>query len=481
MMEATPLSEAKRRLLARYIQDGCTQATPPSIEVTKRSEQSSAPLSWAQEEVWDHVQRMPDTACYNEAIAIHRRGPLDVHVLRESFFDVVRRHEAWRTTFDVVDGIRIQRIHPQVAIEFPFNDLRGIASSERETTAVILATKDLREPFNLCRGPLLRPRLVQLDDEYFRLYLGIHQIVLDGVSVYHIFLPELVHFYEARSSHKPARMVPLHLHYADFAYWQRSLDEDKMTEPDLAYWRQVLGREIEVLQLPTDYRRPAQQTFHGEIFPFKLPIEISQHVRSLSQREGVTVFTALFTAFATLFHRYTRQLDITLGTVAPAGRELPQAQRVIGYLLNRIPLRADLTGDPTISELLARSRWVVSSALSHDNVPFARLVQHFQPTPDASRNPFFQYMISLEPPMPRVSPGWDLTPMDLQSGGARMDLYLVLDERPTGMLGRAQYNPDLFTEKTIARLVNHFQSTLEAIIANPELRLSEMIPLQLIQ
>jgi hypothetical protein len=352
-------------------------------------------------------------------------------------------------------------------------DLRGIPSNQREEEASLLAKVELQRPFDLARDPLFRAILMRLTDQEHRLYLAVHQIIIDGITAYQVLLPELVALYNAYSRGDSSPLPELPCHYCDFARWQRDYLQGDVLVTQLNYWRKQLQGELPILKWPNT-PRPAQRTYHGLIRPFVLPAELSRKLKKLSQVEGVTLFTVLLTGFFALLHCYTGQDDLIVGTVSPSGRRHKNFQRLMGYFLNPVPLRLDLSQNPTYRELLIRGQRVIAAALSHDDMPFESLVEVLQPQPDPSRNPFFQVAASLEPSMPDLDPGWSLTPMDVESGGGRWDMYLVWDERETGIIGRVQYNPDLFELSAIQRMLEHQEVLLQAVVRDPERRLQDI-------
>jgi surfactin family lipopeptide synthetase A len=352
-------------------------------------------------------------------------------------------------------------------------DLRSLVKAEQEREALRMGTDDVRQPFDLANGPLVRTKLVRLSDVEWRLLLTVHQILLDGVSVYHVFLPELMTLYKAFSNNQTSPLPELPLQYPDYAIWERERAQSDFLCGHIAYWREQLREPLSELDLPTDRPRPADQTFHGAILPFALPRQLSEQARLYSQRENVTLFIALLAVFYCLLHRYTDQEDVVVGTIAPT-RQRSELQGLLGYFLNPVVLRADLSGNPTFREVLSLSRNIFLEAISHSDVPFDSLVEMLQPQSACDRHPLYQVQISLEPPMPALDEGWNLTPMDFESGGAKMDLYMVFDDRPSGIIGRVQYNPDLYDAATMSRLVEHYQATLEAVLADPVQALSDL-------
>jgi aspartate racemase len=430
-------------------------------------------LTFSQQQVWLHAQLAPDTPLYNEPFTIHRNGPLDVAVLEAAFTEIIRRHEAWRTTFPVVDGEPVQTVHPAFAVKLPVIDLRKFPAAEREREALRLAEVDARTPIDLARGPLWRAQLVQLSDEEYRLFINAHHLIFDGVTGYGVLLPELVAIYNALVQSKASPLPELDYQFADYALWERRSDRQENLQSNVAYWRNELAGAPSALQLPTDRLRPSSPSFRGATQPFALPTSLSHGLKALSQRENVTLFVTLLAAFNVLLQRYSAQDDIVIGSIT-AGRKQAGADKLLGFFLNTIVLRNDLSGDPTFSELLARVRKTTLGALSHDEVPLNQLVRELHPDRDGSRNPLFRVLLSLEPSMAPVEAGWDLTPIDVETGTTKFDLCLVLDDRSDGLLGRMIYSTDLFDASTVSRMVGHLRTLLEGVASNPERRLSEL-------
>jgi surfactin family lipopeptide synthetase A len=475
--------EARRGLLESFLDGTLSLRAPERPLVGGLFDGHSAPLSRWQLHIWNYTQLAarltPEAQLFNETITIHRRGSLDVQALEKSFTEILRRHQAWRTTFRIVDGQPRQFVNPPGVISLPVSDLRHLLGDEQEREVLRLGNQDVRQPFDLQDGPLVRARLLRLSESEWKLLLTVHQILLDGVSVYHVFLPELMTLYKSFSSNQASPLSELPVQYPDYAIWDRERPESVLSRA-MAYWQKQLQGPLPPLDLPTDRTRPAQQTFHGAILPFALPRQLSEQVRLYSQRENVTLFIALLAVFYGLLHGYTGQEDIVVGTIAPT-RQRSELQALLGYFLNPVVLRADISGDPTFRELLNRTRNLFLEAITHSELPFDSVVEMVEPQPASSRHPLYQVQISLEPPLPALDEGWNLTPMDFESGGAKLDLYMVFDDRPSGIIGRVQYNPDLFAVSTMSRLVEHYQAVLEAVVANPAQHLSELPCFQLIE
>jgi hypothetical protein len=469
------LSEAKQRLLEIQRRGGLASAAAVS-EPKRRAREIPTPLSFAQEQVWRLDQIAGSLApLHNESITIHRHGPCDSAALEASLAEIIRRHEIWRTTFEAVAGQPVQIVHSAPAtFKLPLTDLRTLPEGDREKKALDLATQDASEPFDLNHGPLFRARLVSLDDADHRLYLTAHQSIVDGITVFDIFPSELTALYESFAAGKPSPLPPLESQYADFADWQRRSITGEAMEKQLAYWQAQLAGKLPILRWPNNDARPAHQTFRGALHPFKLTQELTESLRDLGRREGATLFMILLAGLAALLHRYTRQEDIIVGTLAPSGRKQIEYQRSMGYFLNPVALRANLSGDPSFSSLVDQMRDVTLSAISNDDVPLQLIAERLQVRPDPSRSPFFTVALSVAPDVPQLPPGWSMTYMDVESGGARWDLYLELNDRAGGMIGRAQYNPDLFTTTAITQTLEDLHLLLERVVTDPAQRISSL-------
>lgn len=460
-------------MLEQYLQLRAEPALAGPVARLHAQAEYSAPLTFAQQQLWLHAQLALNTPLYNEPFTIHRYGALEIATLEKTLTEIVRRHEAWRTTFPRVNGQPVQVVHAPFAVKIPVIDLRHLTQPERENEALRVATEDARKPFDLTRGPLFRSRLIRMADEEFRFCITAHHIIFDGVTGYQIFLPELAALYDGFSRNADPGLPVLDFQYADYAVWQRQSRASGASQPSLEYWRKQLAGPLPALQLPTDRPRPAVQTFRGALQPFALSPVLSEALRELSRREGVTLFMTLLAAFNALLHRYSGQQDILMGSIT-AGRNCPGTEKLLGFFLNTVVLRTGLEGDPAFRELLQRVRTVTLGALAHDDVPLDQLVKELQPERDLSGNPLFQVLLSFEPALSAVDSAWNLTAIDAETGTAKFDLCLVLDDRPEGLQGRFIYSTDLFDAETIARMVGHWQVLLESAVADPGCRVSRL-------
>jgi aspartate racemase len=373
----------------------------------------------------------------------------------------------------VIDGEPAQRIETAFEIKLPLVDLRRLPRTEREGEALRIAAADARLPFDLACGPLFRTKLVRLDDEEYRLFVTLHHLIFDGFSGYRVFLPELVALYEAFSKGNPSPLPAVPFQFADYALAQKEWIGGDALARQMDYWRRQLAGDLPALHLPTSRTRPAMQAFAGAMRSFTLPAELSQAVRQLSRQEGVTLYMTLLAAFNVLLQRYSGQEDILIGSNT-AGRNYAGSEKLLGYFLNTIVLRSDLSGSPTFRQLLDRVRHTTVDALSNDEAPLDRLVAELHPQRDVKRNPLFQVLFSLEPPVTVVEPGWDITCIDVETGTTKFELCLVLDDRPEGLLCRFIYNTGLFDADAISRMGGHWQTLLESIVADPGQQISKL-------
>ncbi|HEX8650923.1 MAG TPA: amino acid adenylation domain-containing protein, partial [Pyrinomonadaceae bacterium] len=475
------LSAAKRALLEKRLRGKPTTTMAASQQpgeeevVPQRVERVFAPLSFAQQRLWFIDQLEPGNPAYNIPSALRLTGQLNIAVLERSINEIIRRHESLRTTFTAVNGEPVQSIAPALNLTVEMVDLRrGLTKSERETEAMRLAGQEAQARFDLGRGPLLRATLLRLDAAEYVLLFTMHHIISDGWSV-GVLVEELITLYEAYSAGKPPPLPELHVQYADFARWQRQWLQGEVLEAQLAYWKEQLGRDLPVLQLPTDKARPSVQSFRGASRSFSLSQLLGDSLNALSRREGVTLFMTLLTAFQTLLFRYTEQTDIVTGSPI-ANRNRSEIENLIGFFVNNLVLRTDLSGNPTFRELLRRVREVALAAYAHQDLPFEKLVEELHPERDLSRNPLFQIVFALQnTPMRELKlPGLTISPLEFENQTTRFDLEMHLWEDTDGFRGLLFYSTDLFEDATITRMIGHFQTLLESIVANPDERLTDL-------
>ena len=469
------LSPEKRQILEKALRR--TEETTPSLAVSRgepssiprRTSNEAIPPSFAQQRIWFLDQFEPGNPFYNVDNALRLKFPLNVEALERSYNEVVRRHEALRTTFQSRGGTPVQVIADWVHLPMELRDLRHLPAPEREAEALRMATEEARRPFDLARGPLVRTALIQLGAADYLLLLSMHHIVSDGWSM-DVFAREIAQLYPAFCLQQPSPLPPLRIQYADFAVWQRECLQGDVFERQLAYWKRQLA-DLPMLHLPIDRPRPAVMTYRGTRAPIRIPDPVSEKVKLLSQREGVTLFMTLIAAFQTLLFRYTGQDDVVVGAPT-SNRNRAELEPLIGFFVNTLVVRTSMAGNPTFRELLARVRQTALEAYANEDLPFEKLVEELHPNRDLGRNPLFQVCFQLFNVHALAE---DLfQPMTVQTGIARFDLRLDLLAGPRGLNGFFEYSTDLFDASTIERMTGHFVTLLKAIADRPGQRLSEL-------
>jgi amino acid adenylation domain-containing protein len=432
------------------------------------------PLSFAQQRLWFIDQLDPGSSVYNFPVAVHLSGPLNVPALKQSLNEIVKRHEALRTTVATVDGRPVQIIAPLLRLVLPIVDLRELPEPQREIEVQRLATNEALRPFDLAEGPLVRATVLWLSDNEHVGLLTMHHIVCDGWST-GILIREMASLYEAFCSGKPVLLPDLPIQYADFAHWQRGWLEGEVLETQLAYWKRQLGGAPPLLDLPTDHPRPTVQTFRGAHQSLRLSQNLIAGLKTLSRQHGVTLFMTLLAAFKILLHCYTSQDDISIGTPI-ANRNRLELEGLIGFFVNTLVVRTDLSGDPDFPELLRRVREVCLGAYAHQDLPFERLVEELHLERNLSRNPLFQVMFVLQ--NNRLEKlelqGLTLNPFQVDSETTHFDLTLHIADAGTELIATVAYNTDLFDASTIAGMLQRLEIVLQAICTSPDRHLSEL-------
>jgi amino acid adenylation domain-containing protein len=470
LFESPTLASLSERLEA-LLQTEQGLVAPPLLPVEREGELL---LSFAQARLWFLEQLEPGSGAYNIPAAVRLTGSLDVVALEQSLQEIVLRHEALRTTFAMVSGEPLQVIAPVLALSVPLVDLRSLSEAQQKAEVKRLATESAQQPFDLAMGPLLRATLLKLGEAEHVLLLTMHHIVSDGWSM-GVLLRELATLYEAFSAGKPSPLPQLPIQYADFAHWQRQWLQGEVLAAQLSYWQQQLAGAQTVLELPTDRLRPAVQTFRGATEFLALAEPLTQKLKTLSQRSGVTLFMTLLAAFQTLLYRYTGQEDICIGSPI-ANRNRSETEELIGFFVNTLVLRTDMSENPSFQELLGRVREVTLGAYAHQDLPFEQLVEALQPERNLSHHPLFQVMFVLQnAPMSALElPSLTISSREMESSTAKFDLDLSMEDTEQGLRGSLEYNTDLFDAGTISRMLEHFQTLLEGIVAEPDQRLSDL-------
>lgn len=470
-------------------QQTASQNTPNALE----EDVFVLPASFAQKRLWFLDQWEPGV--YHITMAVRLTGQLDRTALEQALQEMVRRHEVLRTAFKMVDENLLQVIAPQMPFALTIVDLQKFPEDVRRVKLRRLVREDIQRPFDLRQGPLLRATLLQLGEQEHALLLTMHHIISDAWSM-EVFFYELKTLYAAYVFGQPSPLPELTLQYADYAIWQQEWLQGEVLEEQMSYWKQQLAN-LPMLQLPLDHPRPAVQTFRGAAQILILPQSLTEQLKALSRREGVTLFMTLLAAYQTLLFRYTDQDDIVVG-IPIAGRTDSKLEQLIGCFINTLALRTDLSGNPTFRELLARVREMTLGAYEHQDIPFEKLVEELQPERDLSRNPLTQVMFALQNVRHEQVhlPGLTLSPLKFDSETAMLkqgdsnwisrqqsfldnepvmcDLDLTMWERGDELAGEIKYNTDLLDEPTIIRMKDHFLRLLEAVVADPTLRITDL-------
>jgi amino acid adenylation domain-containing protein len=461
--------EALREWLRRRVDPG-PQPTPT---IPRAPRAGRIPLSFAQQRLWFVDQLDPGQSVYNLATALRLSGRLDVGALRRSCDEIVRRHEALRTTFGDERGEPFQRIHDPAPVALATTDLSALPDAARELEALRRCGEEATRPFDLAGGPVLRALLLRLAEDDHVFMVSMHHIAADGWSM-GILVGELGALYTAFSRGLPSPLPEPSLQYADYAVWQRASLSGKRLEAHLAYFRHRLTG-VPPLDLPGDFPRPAARSARGAMLSFSIARPLAGRLTALAYREGATLYMVLTAAAQVLLGRHAGQDDFALG-VPVAGRGHEALEPLIGDFVNLLVLRADLGGQPTFRELLSRVRETMLDAYQHQDLPFERLVDELAPVREAAREPLVQAVLVLQnAPMPALALGnLRATPLSLPHRTAKFDLWFSFTEVEHGLDVLVEYSKDLFEEASARRMFEHFQALLEDATAHPERPIAEL-------
>ena len=472
MDKQAPLSEEKRRLLALRLK-GSAHAPAESRAIPGRAAGRHPALSAAQHQMWIIEQMNPGNPAYHIPVAYRLIGELEVGALQESFNEIIRRHEVWRTTFREIGGNPVQEIHAVCAIQIGVTDLAHLPAGSREHELRTLAAEEAVKPFDLHALPLLRVSLFRLGENDHVLLVNVHHIVADGLSL-NLMFAELDAIYRAAVAGTAHRLPEMIAQYADFAAWQAAELSDGRHARQLEFWRGHLQGSLPPLQIATDTPRPARQSFHGSAVSLEIPRPLAQALAAIGSGERCTFFVTILAAFQVLLMRYSRAAEIVIGTPV-ASRPLPEFEKLIGNFLNIVALRCDLSGDPSFTELLRKSRETTLHALSNADVPFETVVKGLATHRDPSRNPVFQALMQILPPVRARIGELSVSRFDFEMRFAQVDIALHLYEEPEGdFSGHVQYCTDLFCAETIGRLSRNFVRLLHGIASDPRARIGKI-------
>jgi amino acid adenylation domain-containing protein len=460
-----PTLSALGELVARRRQGARALALPPLSRVPRHS---SLPLSPAQWRLWFLARLSPDSRAHSMFQALRLTGVLDVRALERSLDEVIRRHEVLRTTFPTVDGQPVQAIAPHAPFTLPVEDLSHLPRPLAEERMLELAHQEARRGFDLSNGPLLALTLVRLEQAGHVLLVRMHHIIGDDWST-GVLARELSQLYEAFRAGKPSPLPELEFQYVDVAHWQRQWLTDEVLAPELAFWKEHLGANPPVLELPTDFPRPTVQSFHGASHGFTLSRSLRTRLEALALREGCSLFIPLLAAFAVTLQRYAAQSDFVVG-IPVAHRTRSEWEGLIGLFVNVLPVRLQLEGSASYQELLARVRRTALEAYDHQDVPFERLLEALKLRRDPSRPALRQVAFSFQNAARQTLrlPDLEAHRVEVDPGVARLDLTLFLWEEADGLAGRFEYNTSLFEPATAAALSDYLEQVLEDMAAHPE-------------
>jgi amino acid adenylation domain-containing protein len=470
------VSEAKRNLLLKCLRGEFDSDLSSSRAIARQTPDAPQHLSFAQERLWFLDQLMPGSAVFNVPIAVRLSGSTDLSALQKSINEIVRRHEVFRTTFITVEGQPSPVISSALDLELQVIDLGSLTAAERDAEARRLTKEEALQPFDLARGPLIRTGLIKIGEQESIFLLTMHHIVSDGWSIV-LFFKELSVFYQAFSNDKASPLSELPVQYTDYAAWQREWLRGEVLAQQVSYWKNQLAGELPVVELPADHPRPAVQTYQGARAILTLSTELTQAVVAFSRREGATLFMTLLAGFKVLLHHYTGQEDIIVGSPI-ANRPQAETEKLIGFFLNNLALRTDLSGDPNFRELLSRVRQTALDAFANQDVPFEKLIEELKPDRDMSRTAIFQVYFNLfnfsdEIELPD---GKTISFVDawLQSEEnlSKFDLTLYAGLQSSELKLAFVYNTDLFEEASITRMLAHFRNLLASVVGNPECAIS---------
>lgn len=447
---------------------------PPVRPVSGPSGVGDWPLSFDQERLWQLHRDNPGLVSWNVDAGSHVLGELGIPLFIAACHELIRRHAAWRTTFPVAGGRPVQRVHPFLAPEVSVIDLSALPPELRERTGHSVIYDHTRQPFDLERGPLLRIALVRLAGREHLYLVTIHHLATDWIA-FQIFFSELMEIYEALRGGRPSPLSPLPAQYPDYVVWEREWLQGEALEEEARFWRRELEGFPLVVDLPADRPRPAVQSQRGGLWRVSVGAVRTDRLRVLARHEGATMFMAVLAALYALLWRVTGREKLIVGSNS-ANRARPELAPVAGFFLTQVPFATDLSGDPTFRELLARTRKTALTAYAHQNLPFSKLVEILDVTPNPSRNPVVQVLLLILEGQSHGSSGdLEFRPVGLYDGNSRWDLMFGLyDYHDVGLSGPLEYNADIFDAPTVGRLLELFYRVIEAVTAAPDVRLSQL-------
>ncbi|QLG92339.1 non-ribosomal peptide synthetase [Pseudomonas yamanorum] len=475
LFEASELGDFAEQV--RLIQASGQRNQQLAIANVDRSQ--PVPLSYSQQRMWFLWQMEPDSPAYNVGGMARLRGVLDIGRFEAALQALILRHETLRTTFPSINGVAQQKVSAQTDVRMDWQDFSALTEDVRQQRLQQLADREAHTPFDLETGPLLRACLVKAADQEHYLVLTLHHIVTEGWAM-DIFARELSALYEAFIDERESPLEPLPVQYLDYSVWQRQWLESGERQRQLDYWTAQLGTEHPLLELPADRPRPPVQSHQGELYRFDLSDDLAARVRAFNAERGLTLFMTMTATLAVLLYRYSGQTDLRIGAPV-ANRIRPESEGLIGAFLNTQVLRCQLNGQMRVGELFDQVRHTVIEGQSHQDLPFDHLVEALQPPRSAAYNPLFQVMCNVqrwEFQQRRQLAGMTVEYLANDARATKFDLNLEVTDLDHRLGCCLTYSTDLFDEPRIARMAEHWRNLLEALIADPQQRLSELPLLQ---
>jgi amino acid adenylation domain-containing protein/non-ribosomal peptide synthase protein (TIGR01720 family) len=432
------------------------------------------PLSYAQQRLWFIEQLQPGNTAYNIPTAIRLLGNLNFGALQKSLLQIISRHEVLRTYISTIDETPMQIVEKQLSLDINKIDLSSYQKSFQEKEIKKILEEQINEPFNLSKLPLFRITLINLCNDEHILILVMHHIISDGWSA-GVFISELSQLYLANSKGENLNLPPLEIQYTDFAKWQKKWLEGDVKEKQLSYWKEKL-KNISVLELPTDFKRPKQQTLKGGVVKGEIEKEITESFKKVSQKNGTTLFMSLLAAYNILLYKYSSQDDFAVGTPI-ANRNKKQIESLIGFFVNTLALRANIEPEISFLEYLTKFKDTILSAFTNQDLPFEMIIEELQPERDMSHTPIFQVMFAFQNKSDAELKLGDiqLSQMEFDSTMSKFDItFIVAEKRNGNLLLTFEYNKDLFTSSTIERMIEHYKKIISEIINNEKIKINEI-------
>ncbi|PTM58822.1 non-ribosomal peptide synthetase [Desmospora activa] len=432
------------------------------------------PASYGQEQLWFFDQLEPNNPVYNLVFGYRVTGSLDSGVLWECLNELIRRHETLRTTFTKQNGKPMQVVWPPFTVSMPIVDLTSVLLRDRFNRGMQEAKEEGARPFNLTEGPLFRVKLIRLEDHDHLLIFNVHHIVFDGWSV-GVFMSELAELYQANSRGETSPLPELTLQYADFAHWQKEEMETKEFQHRLSYWEEKLKPNPPRLELPPDYPRSVKQSFSGAIETFTLPKFVADKLKEIGEKEGASLFMVLLAGFKAFLHRYTGQTDLVTG-VAVTNRSRSELEKMIGYFVNQLVIRTDVSGVFGFRQLIQEVKKEFLDAAQHD-IPFGKLVEHLKPERTVNHTPFFQVMFVYgdeSDQQEKLAPGIEMESLEVDNGKSKFDMGMRFNKNGDSIVGEVDYNTGLFRRESILNMIEHFILILKNAANDPDRSISKL-------